>query len=63
MRVRDALVMIAHSGTVQKVAGRLNLAIKTVDALKYALMRKLEIHNQAELIKHAIREQLISLDP
>jgi len=61
-RERDVLILIAQGCTVKEVASSLSLAIKTVDTHKYTMMRKLDIHNKAELIKYAIRENLVSLD-
>lgn len=62
-REREVLVLIAQGCTIKEVASRLGLGIKTVDTHKYKLMRKLDIHNKAQLIKYAIREKLISLNP
>jgi two-component system response regulator NreC len=62
-REREVLVLIADGCTVKEVASRLSLGIKTVDTHKYKLMRKLDIHNKTQLIKYAIRENLIRLDP
>ena len=61
-REREVLILMAQGCTVKEAASRLRLAVKTVDAHKYTLMRKLDIHNKAELIKYAIRENLVSLD-
>ena len=62
-REREVLVLIAQGCTAKEVASRLSLGIKTVDTHKYKLMRKLDIHNKADLIKYAIRENLIHLNP
>jgi len=62
-REREVLVLIAQGCTIKEVACRLKIGIKTVDTHKYKLMRKLDLHNKAELIKYAIREKLTSLDP
>ncbi len=45
-------------GYVDLTSGML-LSIKTVDAHKYNLMRKLDIHNRAGLVKYAIRKKLV----
>jgi two-component system response regulator NreC len=58
-REREVLQLLAEGFSVKEIASRLNLSVKTVDAHKYNLMRKLEIHSQAELIKYAIRKKLI----
>ena len=62
-REREVLILIAQGCTIKEVACRLRIGIKTVDTHKYKLMRKLDLHNKAELIKYAIREKLTSLDP
>lgn len=58
-REREVLKLLADGLSVKEIAARLNLSVKTVDAHKYNLMRKLDIHDRAELIKCAI--QLIKL--
>ncbi len=60
-RETEVLIMIAEGCTVKEVASRLRLEIKTIDSHKYRLMRKLDIHNKTDLIKYAIRENLIDL--
>ena len=58
-REREILVMLAEGLSLKEVAQRLNLSVKTVDAHKVNLMRKLELHDRAELIRYAIRKKLI----
>jgi two-component system, NarL family, response regulator NreC len=41
------------------VAEHLTLSVKTVDAHKCSIMRKLEIHSRSDLIRYAIRTHLI----
>lgn len=53
-REREILVLLAEGRSVKEVAAELDLSVKTVDAHKYNLMRKLDIHNRAALIKYAI---------
>ena len=60
-REREVLKLLADGLTVKEVAARLNLSVKTVDVHKYNLMRKLDIHDRAELIKYAIQNKLIGL--
>ena len=40
---------------------RLDLSVKTIDAHKTNLMRKLDLHDRSELIKYAIQRKLIHL--
>ncbi len=58
-REKEILQLLAEGLSVKEVASRLNLSVKTVDAHKYNLMRKLDIHDKAGLIKYAIRKKLI----
>lgn len=60
-REREVLKLLADGLSVKEIATRLNLSVKTVDAHKYNLMRKLDIHDRAELIKYAIQKKLIKL--
>jgi DNA-binding NarL/FixJ family response regulator len=58
-REREVLVMLAEGKSLKEVAEHLHLSVKTVDAHKCSIMRKLEIHNRSDLIRYAIRTHLI----
>ena len=58
-REREVLVRLAEGESLKEVAEHLHLSAKTVDAHKVSIMRKLELHNRSELIRYAIRTQLI----
>jgi two-component system response regulator NreC len=58
-REREVLKLLADGFSSKELAARLNLSVKTVDAHKYNLMRKLDIHNRADLVKYAIRKKLV----
>ncbi len=58
-REREVLKLLADGLTVKEIAALLHLSIKTVDVHKYNLMRKLDIHDRAGLIKYAIQKKLI----
>jgi DNA-binding NarL/FixJ family response regulator len=60
-REREVLKLLAEGRTVRSVAGILGLSIKTVDAHKFNLMRKLGIHNKAELVMWAIQKKVVKL--
>lgn len=60
-REREVLKLLAEGLIVKEIATVLNLSVKTVDAHKYNLMRKLDIHNKTELIKYALHKKLIAL--
>ena len=60
-REREVLKLLADGFSSKDVAARLSLSVKTVDVHKYNLMRKLDIHNRADLVKYAIRKKLVHL--
>ena len=60
-REREVLRRLADGHSSKDIALTLNLSIKTVDAHKYNLMRKLDIHNRADLVKYAIRKKLVQV--
>ncbi|MGA7907264.1 MAG: response regulator transcription factor [Candidatus Sulfotelmatobacter sp.] len=60
-REREILKLLAEGRTVRAVAGMLKLSIKTVDAHKFNLMRKLGIHNKAELVMWAIQKRVVKI--
>ena len=47
--------------SVKEIAGGLNLSVKTVEAHKFNLMRKLDIHNKAQLVQYAIQKKIIKI--
>ena len=60
-REREVLKMLAEGKTVRVVATILGLSSKTVDAHKFNLMRKLGIHNKAELVMWAIQKRVVKI--
>jgi two-component system, NarL family, response regulator NreC len=60
-REREVLKLLAEGRTVRSVASVLGLSVKTVDAHKFNLMRKLGIHNKAELVMWAIQKKVVKL--
>ncbi|HTS75797.1 MAG TPA: response regulator transcription factor [Bryobacteraceae bacterium] len=58
-REREILVLLAEGIALKDIARRLNLSVKTVEAHKYNLMRKLDLHDRSELIRYAIRKRLV----
>jgi len=60
-REREVLKMLAEGLSVKEIAYRLKLSVKTVEAHKYNLMRKLDVHDRTELVKYAIQKRLIRL--
>ncbi len=60
-REREVLKLLAEGKTVREAAAVLGVSSKTVDAHKFNLMRKLGIHNKAELVMWAIQKRVLKL--
>jgi two-component system response regulator NreC len=60
-REREVLKLLAEGKTVRSAAVVLGLSSKTVDAHKFNLMRKLGIHNKAELVMWAIQRKVVKI--
>ena len=58
-REREVLKLLAEGLSAKEIANRIGLSVKTVDVHKYNLMKKLDLHDRAELIKYAIQKKLI----
>ena len=59
-REREIVQLIAEGQTMKEIAWRLGLSIKTVESHRINLMRKLDIHETATLVRYAIRRGLTS---
>lgn len=59
-REQEVVRLLAEGKTVKEVAHDLALSIKTVEAHKLNLMRKLNIHNRSSLIEYATREGMVT---
>jgi two-component system response regulator NreC len=60
-REKEVLKMLAEGNSVKEVACQLNLSVKTIEAHKFNLMRKLDIHNKAQLVQYAIQKKMIKI--
>ena len=58
----EVLRLIAEGYTTKEIAGQLDLSVKTVDAHRTLLMRELNIHDIAGLVRYAIRIGLVSAE-
>lgn len=61
-RQRVVLQMIAEGKTNRDIAAALAISESTVDSHRLQLMRRLDMHNIAALVRFACREGLVSLD-
>lgn len=61
-REREVLKLLADGRAVKDIAAHLLLSVKTIDAHKTNMMRKLDLHDRGEVIKYAIKQKLIHLN-
>jgi two-component system response regulator NreC len=60
-REREVVKLLAEGNSVRQIALRLRLSMKTVEAHKFNLMRKLDIHNKAQLVTYAIQKKIVKV--
>jgi DNA-binding NarL/FixJ family response regulator len=60
-REREVVKLIAEGNSARKIASALGLSVKTVDAHRFNLMRKLDIHNKAQLVTYAIQKKIVNV--
>ena len=58
-REKEVLKLLAEGNSVKDIACTLNLSVKTIEAHKFNLMRKLDIHNKAQLVQYAVQKKVI----
>jgi two-component system, NarL family, response regulator NreC len=61
VREREVMKLLAEGNTVKKAAAVLGVSVKTVEAHKFNLMRKLDIHNKAQLVTVAIQKKILPM--
>jgi len=60
-REREVVKMIAEGQSVKQIAAQLGRSVKTIEAHKFNLMRKLDIHSKADLIAYAIENKIANM--
>jgi two-component system response regulator NreC len=58
-REREVLQLVAEGKTTKEIAKLLGTSFKTAESHRFRIMRKLEIHQTAGLVRYAIRQGLI----
>lgn len=58
-RERQVLQLVAEGKTTKQIAAILSLSVKTADSHRTRIMKKLDIHETASLVRYAIRRGLI----
>lgn len=61
-RQREVLQLIAEGQSTKEIARRLDLSVKTVETHRSQLMKQLDIHEIAGLVRYAVRAGLVSSD-
>jgi DNA-binding NarL/FixJ family response regulator len=59
MREREILQLLAEGKTTKEVASALGIATKTSDTHRTNIMRKLDVHSVADLVRYAIRNKVV----
>jgi two-component system response regulator NreC len=60
-REREVLILVAEGCTNQQIAELLHVSPKTVDGHRTSLMAKLDLHTRTDVLKYALKRQLIDL--
>lgn len=60
-RELEILRLITDGLANQDIANKLNISVRTVEAHKHNIMKKLNIFNTADLVKYALKNNIISL--
>jgi DNA-binding NarL/FixJ family response regulator len=55
----EILQLLAEGKTAKEVAAALGIATKTSDTHRTNIMRKLDLHSIAELVRYAIRNKIV----
>ena len=59
LREREVLRLVAEGKTTKEIAALLGISVKTAEAHRIRVMKKLETHNTASTVRYAIRQGLI----
>lgn len=58
-REREVVQQVAEGRINKEIAARLNISIKTVETHRASAMRKLKLRTTADLVRYAVRNQLV----
>jgi DNA-binding NarL/FixJ family response regulator len=59
-RQLDILQLLAEGRSMKEVASVLNLATRTVAFHKYRVMRRLNLHNDSQVVQYAVQHHIIA---
>ncbi len=58
-RQKEVLRLIVNGHRMKEIAAHLNLSPRTVETIKYGMMRDLNVHSTTELVRYAIEHRLV----
>ena len=59
-REKEVLQLLAHGKSNKEVATALDLSTTTIESHRNSLMKKLNLHNTAEIVLYAVRKKIIA---
>jgi DNA-binding NarL/FixJ family response regulator len=62
LRQREVLQLLAEGHSTHNIAQKLNISVKTVEAHRAQIVKRLDIHDLAGLVRYAIRTGLVNSD-
>jgi DNA-binding NarL/FixJ family response regulator len=62
-REREIIQLIAEGKSNKKAASALNISVKTIEAHRANIMRKLRLHSVSDLVRYAIRNRIVQPEP
>jgi DNA-binding NarL/FixJ family response regulator len=60
-REREVVQLLAEGKTSKEVATVLNLSVKTAETHRTNVMRKLDLHSVADLVRYAVRNRIVQV--
>lgn len=61
-REKEIITLVVDGLTNKEIADKLNISIRTVDSHKNNIMQKLQLKSSVELVKYAIKNNLVNID-
>jgi DNA-binding NarL/FixJ family response regulator len=61
LRQREVIQLLAEGRSMKEIADILTISLRTVAAHKYRIMELLEIKNNAELYRYAVRHHIVTV--
>jgi DNA-binding NarL/FixJ family response regulator len=58
-RQKEVLRLIVNGHRMKEIASHLNLSPRTVETIKYEMMRDLKVHSTPELVRYAMEHRLV----